>query len=140
MVFKAKPVKEEKRADIQNMALTFISKGSEIKGDIHAAGNLRVDGIVRGNVHAEGDIEVSPGGVIEGKDVKARNIVIHGLVKATLIAEEQLRIHSQGEVLGDVIAQALDIESGARFVGHSNTGKPSADILAIENNTLMKEK
>ncbi len=140
MVFKAKAVKEEKKVDAQNMAMTFISKGSEVKGDIHAAGNLRVDGIVRGNVRAGGDVEVSLGGVIEGKDVRARNIIIHGLVKATLTADEQLRIHSQGEVQGDVTAQALDIESGARFVGHSNTGKPSADILAIENNTLMKEK
>lgn len=139
MVFKAKPVKEEKKVDSLNMAMTFISKGSEVKGDIHVAGNLRVDGIIRGNVRAQGDIEVSLGGIIEGKDVRARNIVIHGLVKATLIAEEQLRIHSQGEVQGDVTAQALDIESGARFVGHSNTGKPSADILAIDN-TVMKEK
>ncbi len=140
MVFKARRVTEEKKAEGQNTAMTFISKGSEVKGDIHATGNLRVDGIVRGNVRAEGDIEVSLGGVIEGKDVHARNIIIHGLVKATLTAEGQLRIHSQGEVQGDVTAQALDIESGARFVGHSNTGKPSADILAIENNTLAKEK
>lgn len=139
MVFKAKAVREEKKIDMQNVAMTFISKGSEVKGDIHAAGNLRVDGVIRGNVRAEGDIEVSLGGVIEGKDVRARNIVIHGLVKATLTAEEQLRIHSQGEVEGDVTAQALDIESGARFVGHSNTGKPSADILAIDN-TVKKEK
>jgi cytoskeletal protein CcmA (bactofilin family) len=138
MVFKAKPVREEKKVESQNMVMTFISKGSEIKGDIHAAGNLRVDGIIRGNVHAEGDIEVSLGGLVEGKNVSARNIVIHGLVKATLTADEQLRIHSQGEVQGDVTAQALDIESGARFVGHSNTGKPSADILAIET-TVMKE-
>lgn len=139
MVFKAKAVREEKRVDMQNVAMTFISKGSEVKGDIQAAGNLRVDGVIRGNVRAEGDIEVSLGGVIEGKAVRARNIVIHGLVKATLTAEEQLRIHSQGEVQGDVTAQALDIESGARFVGHSNTGKPSADILAIDN-TVKKEK
>lgn len=139
MVFKARPAKEEKKVDTQNMAMTFISKGSEVKGDINVAGNLRVDGTIRGNVRAQGDIEVSLGGVIEGKDVRARNIIIHGLVKATLTAEEQLRIHAQGEVQGDVTAQALDIESGARFVGHSNTGKPSADILAIDN-TVMKEK
>ena len=139
MVFKSKPVKEERKVESQNMAMTFIGKGSEVKGDINVAGNLRVDGVIRGNVRAEGDIEVSLGGVIEGKDVRARNIIIHGLVKATLTAEEQLRIHAQGEVQGDVTAQALDIESGARFVGHSNTGKPSADILAIDN-TVMKEK
>jgi cytoskeletal protein CcmA (bactofilin family) len=141
MVFKSRPVKEEK-VESQNMAMTFISKGSEVKGDIHASGNLRVDGAIRGNVSAEGDIEVSTSGVIEGKNVSARNIVIHGLVKATLVAEEQLRIHSHGEVQGDVTAKALDIEAGARFVGHSNTGKASAEIHAIDQsaNSAKKEK
>lgn len=131
MVFKSKAVKVE-RGESQNSAMTFISKGSEVKGDIHTAGNLRVDGTVHGNVRAEGDIEVSAGGVIEGKNVSARNIIIHGLVKATLVAEGQLRIHSQGEVQGDVTAEALDIESGARFVGYSHTGKPTAEILSME--------
>jgi len=42
-------------------------------------------------------------------------------------------------VQGDVTAQSLDIESGARFVGYSHTGKSSADIFAIEN-TTKKEK
>lgn len=139
MVFKTKPALKEDRAETQNMAMTFISQGSQVTGDIRAAGNLRVDGTIRGNVRAEGDIEVSASGVIEGKEVSARNIVIHGLVKAKLVADGQLRIHSQGEVQGDVTAQSLDIESGARFVGYSHTGKASAEIHAIEN-TLKKEK
>jgi cytoskeletal protein CcmA (bactofilin family) len=138
MVFKAKPVKDAKRTESHNQAMTFISQGSEITGDIHAAGNLRVDGTIRGKVRADGDIEVSAGGRIEGERVSARNIVIHGTVKATLTAEGHLRIHSQGEVQGDVTAEALDIESGARFVGYSHTGKPTAEILAIEH-TAVKE-
>lgn len=138
MVFKAKPVKEAIKAENQNQAMTYISKGSEVTGDVHVAGNLRVDGIIRGKVHAEGDIEVSASGLIEGQSVSARNIVIHGSVKATLAAEGHLRIHSQGQVLGDVTAQALDIESGARFVGYSHTGKESAEVFAIEQ-TARKE-
>ena len=47
MVFKAKPVKEDKKADSQNLAMTFISKGSEVKGDVHVSGNLRVDGVIQ---------------------------------------------------------------------------------------------
>lgn len=141
MVFKSKAAKGD-LAESQSLAMTFISKGSEVTGDIHAAGNLRVDGCIRGNVRAEGDIEVSASGLIEGKSVSARNIIIHGRVKATLTSEGQLRIHSHGEVQGDVSAQSLDIESGARFVGHSNTGKPSAEIHAIDQtvNTVKKEK
>ncbi len=138
MVFKAKSVKEAKKVDSQPTGMTFISQGSEIKGDIHAAGNLRVDGAIRGKVRVDGDLEVSAGGHIEGEAVSARNIVIHGTVKATLTAEGHLRIHSQGEVQGDVTAEALDIESGARFVGYSHTGKASAEILAIEG-PVVKE-
>lgn len=136
MVFKAKPVKVEK-VDSQNLAMTFISKGSEVKGDIVVAGNLRVDGAIHGSVRVGGDLEVSVGGLIEGKSVNANNIVIHGLVKSTLTAEGLLRIHSQGEVQGDVTAQALDIESGARFVGYSHTGKAGADVIhVLENNDV----
>lgn len=138
MVFKAKPVKDAKRPDSLNQAMTFISQGSEITGDIHAAGNLRVDGLIRGKVRADGDLEVSASGRIEGERVSARNIVVHGAVKATLSAEGHLRIHSSGEVQGDVTAEALDIESGARFVGYSHTGKASAEVLAIEG-PVVKE-
>jgi cytoskeletal protein CcmA (bactofilin family) len=114
------------------MAITYISQGSEITGDIHTSGNLRVDGTIRGDVRADGDLEVSASGIIEGKTITARNILIHGLVKATLVADGQLSIHSHGEVHGDVTAQSLDIESGAKFVGYSHTGdKPSAEILTI---------
>ncbi len=146
MVFKSKPVRQEEKTGSQTMAITFISQGSEITGDIHAAGNLRVDGTIRGNVKADGDLEVSASGIIEGKTAAARNIIIHGMVKATLVAEAQLRIHNHGEVHGDVTAQALDIESGAKFVGYSHTGdKPSAEILAIDQsansaNSAKKER
>ena len=136
MVFKSKPVKEVKKVESQATAMTFISQGSEVTGNIHTAGNLRVDGTIRGKVHADGDLEVSAGGLIEGDAVRARNIVIHGQVKATLTAEGHLRIHSEAEVQGDVTAQALDIESGARFVGYSHTGKASAEILAIEHTAV----
>jgi cytoskeletal protein CcmA (bactofilin family) len=132
MVFKAKQVKEQ-RTGSPHVAMMFISLGSEVQGDIRASGNLRVEGTILGNVYAEGDIEVSASGVIEGSTVSARNIVIHGRVKAMLTAEGQLRIHSQGEVEGDVTAQALDIESGARFVGYSHTGiRQSAEIISME--------
>lgn len=141
MVFRSKPVKSETRNESQSMAITFISQGSEIIGNIRASGNLRVDGTIRGDVRAEGDLEVSASGVIEGKTVSARNIVIHGMVKATLSADEQLRIHSHGEVQGDVSAQALDIESGAKFVGYSHTGvKQSAEILAIDQSATQVKK
>jgi cytoskeletal protein CcmA (bactofilin family) len=132
MVFKSKAVKEQ-RTESASIAITFISMGTEVLGEVRATGNLRVEGTIRGNVKVEGDIEVSASGIVEGKSVSARNIVVHGRVKATLVAEGQIRIHSKGEVEGDVTAQSLDIESGARFVGYSHTGeKQGASIINME--------
>lgn len=141
MVFRTRPVKQESRPESGSQAITFISQGSTVTGDIHASGNLRVDGNIRGNVHAEGDLEVSASGSVDGKTVTARNIVIHGKVKATLTAQAQLRIHGHGVVEGDVTAEALDIESGARFVGYSHTGdKHSAEILALDQSSTQSTK
>ena len=115
-------------------ALTYIGAGSEVHGDLRAAGNLRVDGTIFGTVQVDGDLEVSTTGVIEGKQVSARSVLVHGRIKAKVHATEQLRIHGQGQVEGDVTAQSLDIEAGAHFTGYSRTGMTQeAEVLQIDH-------
>lgn len=109
-------------AAVTPTALTYIGAGSEVRGDLRAAGNLRIDGVIFGTVEVDGDLEVSATGAIEGEDVRARSVLVHGRIKARVHAAEHLRIHGQGRVEGDVTAQSLDIEAGAHFVGYSRTG------------------
>ena len=122
--------------------LTYIGAGSEIKGDLRTAGNLRVDGTILGTVSVDGDLEVSTTGVIEGERVSARNVMVHGRIKAKVQASEQLRIHGNGRVEGDVSAQSLDIEAGAHFIGYSNTGASQKDgqVLQLERAQVASEK
>lgn len=115
-------------------ALTYIGAGSEVRGDLRTAGNLRVDGTVFGTVQVDGDLEVSSTGSVEGESVSARNVLVHGRIKAKVHAAEQLRIHGQGRVEGDVTAQSLDIEAGAHFIGYSRTGvEQPANVLQIDH-------
>ena len=121
-------------AAVTPSALTFIGAGSEVRGDLRAAGNLRIDGAIFGTVQVDGDLEVSSTGVIEGEKVTARSVLVHGRIKARVQAVEHLRIHGQGRVEGDVTAQSLDIEAGAHFVGYSRTGvEPQAEVLQIDH-------
>ena len=121
-------------AAVTPSALTYIGAGSELRGDLRAAGNLRVDGVVFGNVQVEGDLEVSSTGAIEGEQISAGNVLVHGRIKGKVHASEQLRIHGQGRVEGDVTAQSLDIEAGAHFIGYSRTGvEPEAEVLQIDH-------
>ncbi len=100
---------------------TFIGTGSELKGSLHCNA-LRVDGVIYGDVHSQGDIEVASTGRIEGDLIRGHDISVHGIVKSNIHATGFLRIHKNANVQGDVTAQALDIEAGAHFVGYSHTG------------------
>ena len=50
---------------------TLISKGAEIIGDINFSGDLEVQGLVRGNIHAKPDsgatVRIVEGGCVEGE-------------------------------------------------------------------------
>jgi cytoskeletal protein CcmA (bactofilin family) len=122
-------------AAVMPSALTFIGADSELRGDLRTAGNLRVDGSLYGNVQVDGDLEVSSTtGTIEGEQVSARSVLVHGRIKAKVHAVEQLRIHGQGRVEGDVTAQSLDIEAGAHFIGFSRTGvQPPPEVPQLDH-------
>jgi cytoskeletal protein CcmA (bactofilin family) len=118
-------------------ASTSIGSGSAFRGDLRAVGNLRVDGSISSNVQLDGDLKVSSTGVLEGGQIDARDVLVHGRIKAKVHAAEQLRIHVQGQVEGDVAAQSLDIEAGAHFIGYSRAGMPLPDVARTDPATLL---
>lgn len=111
----------------QTSSLTYLSSSSEFRGDLNVEGNLRVDGIIHGTVHVQGDVELSQSGLIEGPELRANNIIVHGVVKAKVLAEGRLTLSRTARLEGDVTAKSLDIEIGAFYVGHIAT----ADVKAL---------
>ena len=80
-----------------------IGTGLTVVGDIDAAGSLRVEGSVRGRVFVRGTLEVAPGGVVEGF-IQAQDIDVHGRLAGVVRAAVEVRLHSDGQVSGDVEA------------------------------------
>jgi cytoskeletal protein CcmA (bactofilin family) len=102
--------------------LTYIAANSEFNGSLHVEGSLRVDGIIHGAVEVRGDMEISSTGLVEGPEVRAQNILLHGVIKARVVAEGRLTLSRTARLEGDVVANALDIEAGAFYVGYIETG------------------
>ena len=46
--------------------LTYLGPDTEVLGDMRAKGQVRIDGLVRGSVLVEGELEVGPTGRVEG--------------------------------------------------------------------------
>ncbi|MDX2096464.1 MAG: polymer-forming cytoskeletal protein [Leptolyngbyaceae cyanobacterium bins.59] len=105
----------------QTPSVTYLGKGSEFQGTLHVEGLLRVDGIVHGTVEVHGDLEVSPTGLIEGPEIRAKNLIVHGVVKSRITLEGGLKLSRTARLEGDVVAQSLEIEPGALYVGYIET-------------------
>ena len=105
--------------------LTYLGPETEVLGDLKAKGQVRLDGLVRGSVWVEGELEVGPTGRVEGERVEAQAIQVHGEVRADLVAE-RVFLAKTARLTGNVRAQALEVEAGAVFVGQSVAGETRA--------------
>ena len=94
---------------------SLISSDMQVVGDLKSAGNIRIEGRVNGEIHAQA-VDVSPGALIDGS-INALAIQIGGSVKGRGEAK-QVKIQNSGEMLGDVLYEALEIESGATLEGY----------------------
>jgi cytoskeletal protein CcmA (bactofilin family) len=105
--------------------LTYLGPETEVLGDLKARGQVRVDGLVRGSVWVEGELEVGRTGRVEGERVEAQAIQVHGEVRADLVAE-RVFLAKTARLTGNVRAQALEVEAGAVFAGQIVAGETRA--------------
>lgn len=94
--------------------LSSFGAGLLIEGNITGAGDLHLDGTVRGDVKV-GHLIVGEAGSIEGK-VEAESIEIRGRVVGA-INGKQVKLQASAYVEGDITHEALAIDVGAYFQG-----------------------
>lgn len=102
--------KQQEQFSIQNI----IAKGTKIVGDFFSDGDIRVDGIIEGNIETSGKVVIGKEGEIIGK-LKCSNAYFEGKLTGTLELTETLTLKSTAYIEGDVITQKLAVEPGATF-------------------------
>lgn len=109
----------------QGSALTYLGPEAEVLGDLKAKGQVRIDGLVRGSVYVEGELEIGRIGRVEGERIEAGVIQVHGEVKADVYGG-RVSLSKTARLTGTVRAQALDVEAGAVFIGQTLAGETRA--------------
>ena len=97
-------------------AISIIAPDMVVTGDLRAEGIVRIEGRVAGNVNAEHQILLSPGGVIEGNLV-TREAVLGGEVHGTVTATERVEVQTTAHVHGDIVTPRLLIQEGGQLNG-----------------------
>ena len=94
-----------------------ITVGTEITGDIVSNGDMRLDGVLNGNLTAKGKLVVGESGKVKGV-INCKNSDIYGLVEGKLNVSELLALKSTAQINGDIVTNRLAIEPGCRFTGN----------------------
>lgn len=93
---------------------SVLSSDLTVKGNIKTTGDIRIEGVVEGDVHAH-LLTIGENAKIKG-EVVADDIVVNGRIIG-LLRGLKVRLLSTARVEGDIIHKTIAIESGANFEG-----------------------
>lgn len=103
--------------ETDNSAINLLSNGTEITGDIKSNGDIRVDGLLTGNLITKGKVVIGPTGKVKG-EVYCKNSEVSGAVEGRICVSQLLTLKSDSKISGDIVTFKLSIEPGAKFTGN----------------------
>jgi cytoskeletal protein CcmA (bactofilin family) len=110
-----------------NGEVTIVGAGARLEGNVVSAGNLRIDGQVKGQINAEGDVSLSPQSQVEA-DIRAQNVSVAGRFKGSIQVKGKAHLARGGRIDGNITSKTLVVEEGGVFHGQSimdgSTGVP----------------
>ena len=102
-------------------ASTMIGAGTVITGDLESNGDIRIDGVLKGNLKGKSKIIIGSEGVVHG-NIEGLQADIMGQVTGSIKIQELLYLHGKTEVKGDIYAGKLQVEPSAVFNGKCHMG------------------
>jgi cytoskeletal protein CcmA (bactofilin family) len=96
--------------------VSIISKGVNIEGKFVSQGNVRIDGIVNGDIFVSGNLTLGESSEVRG-EVRAENLTLSGKVTGAVSVAEKLILESKSYLKGDLSARILVVEPGAFLEG-----------------------
>lgn len=116
---------------------TLIGRGTTIDGDLRFSGGLHIEGVIKGNLAADGDdatLILSEHGHIQG-EVRVPSMVINGVIDGDVFASGKVELFEKARICGDVYYNLLEMAVGAEVNGKLVRQKPDNVSFAPKAST-----
>jgi cytoskeletal protein CcmA (bactofilin family) len=123
-----------RRAVANDAKESLISANLVIEGKIDGAGDVRIAGRFKGDVHVQGNLTIEDGAKLTGS-IRANTVVIGGELEGNIDDAARVEVQSTGVINGDVKAGSLTVAAGSRMRGRVEFGwdERTKPDLRVEN-------
>ena len=140
------PHLERKDKDMSdNGEVTIVGTGARLEGNVVSAGSLRIDGQVKGQINADGDVALSAQSQVEA-DIRAQNVSIAGRFTGNIVVKDKAHLARGGRIDGNITSKTLVVEEGGVFHGQSimdagtSSGSSSASAASPSASAAPRDK
>ncbi len=105
-------------------AYSLVDRHSNVEGTFTTDRDLRIEGVLRGNVKCQGLLYIAEGADIDAS-VEASSIAVAGQLRGTVTCRGKLQLMPTGRVYATVLTESLVINEGAILEGELRMEAPS---------------
>jgi cytoskeletal protein CcmA (bactofilin family) len=98
-------------------SINIVGAGTVITGNVNCNGDIRIDGVLNGNLIAKGKVVIGEPGKIVG-EVVCKSADVLGLFDGKLFVSDLLSLKATATVKGEVVTGKLAIEPNCKFTGN----------------------
>jgi cytoskeletal protein CcmA (bactofilin family) len=95
---------------------TIIASDILILGNLQGKTNVRLEGVLEGNIHVEGFVSVGESGRVRG-DISAASVMVKGQVDGNIESTGKVHLGAKAKLKGNIKSCGLSIQEGAWFEG-----------------------
>lgn len=106
--------KTKQKTTIKQPAL--IPEGMKVVGNINCNGDIKIDGILEGNIICSGKIIISKSAKVKG-NINAVTAILQGFLKGKINCSHLLSIDDHANLQGEVYYNNIKMSNGAVLVG-----------------------
>ena len=136
---KSKHVQENSLHAPSGPSLNSIVSGTQLEGDVVSQSDIRIDGIIKGNLNCSSKVIIGPSGVVEGT-IECNCALIEGSFEGVINVEELLQISENAKVSGEVRYTKLVVQPGAVLVGDVRLNGAGSSVTDKTNHNGRKQK
>lgn len=98
-----------------------VAAGTRIEGKFYATEDVRLDGVIKGEVECTKKVVMGSTGQIEG-NIKTVDSSVRGKVNGEMKVSGTLHLHETARIDGTIVARKMVVDSGASYSGDCRVG------------------